>query len=479
MTTAPSPPGWRDYGSQGELSAATYSTTVRWLVIALAVCTAINVPIFLGLLAQGETLRSAIEHLPTGRLIGLKTTTWVDSWWPMIKACSHHLMQPDESLYAVFNDGVKFQYPPSALLLCEQLPSAWLLATDDRQIADGLLQLLSWSSRLAVIATWGISAYLIVSVQDRLHSPQKQAGSAGRLLLFVLAFPLAATFYPIVHGYRLGQIQVFLDAGVALAILSFIKGRRGWSGVILAGCTLIKPQFAMVLLWSLWRREHRFSLGYALGISLGLLLSLWRFGFADHWAYVEVLREIARHGESLYLNQSVNGLLNRWLENGVIVPPVGTFQSDFAPDHAGIRLVTMVSSVVILLLALDPVGWRRRSTGIVDLAAMLAAATIAAPVAWDHHYGIFLPMFAVMLPLTTVWAPQSGAKGALLGISFFLVGFAFVDPSWFLLNPYRILLISHVFFGAIVFFGLLLAMRASQVRGFEPFPLKVADKSIP
>lgn len=442
---------------------------VRWLLIALAAYSAITVLIFLGLIAQGESFRSAIEPLPVRHLLGVRTTTWVDSWWPMVKACSHHLTHPDESLYAVFREGVKYQYPPSALLLCEQLPSAWLLATDDRQIPSGLLQLLSWSSRLAVIATWGMSAYLVVAVQDRLRSPAERGAPADRRLAFLLALPLAATFYPVIHGYALGQIQVFLDAGVALALLAFLMGRRGWAGLVLAGCTLVKPQFAVVLIWSLWRREHRFSLGYALGIAVGLSLSLWRFGFADHWAYLGVLQEIARHGESLYLNQSVNGLLNRWLENGVAVPPKGTYQSDFAPEHAGIRVATMVSSVVILLLAFDPFRWRRRSAGIVDLIVVLAAATIAAPVAWDHHYGIFLPMFAVALPLTIAWVPWSGAKGMLLGASFFLVGFAFVDPDWFLREPYRMLLFSHVFFGAIAFFGLLLGMRAAQVGGFQPF----------
>ena len=53
----------------------------------------------------------------------------------------------------------------------------------------------------------------------------------------------------------------------------------------------------------------------------------------------------------------------------------------------------LLSSVAILVLAFVPWGALRRPLDAnFDLSAVLAAATMASPVAWEHHYGVFLPI---------------------------------------------------------------------------------------
>jgi len=377
----------------------------------------------------------------------------------MLKAYNHHLAQPDQNLYAVFAQGVKFQYPPSSLLPCALLPADWRVVPDNRILNLSLLRLLNWLSRSAILGTWLVVAQLAVIARRRL-SVGAAATKFDEALIFLLALPLAAGFYPVIHAYRLGQVQVFLNFAVGLALLVFLVERRALAGAILAACTLVKPQFCLVLLWSLLRREKRFTLGYGVTLGVGLGLSLWHFGFADHLAYLDVLREIGRLGESAYLNQSVNGLLNR-LGNGVVAPAPGSLQSEFAPYHLGIHLLTNATSTVIVLLALEPWHWRRASYGILDLAIVLGAATMASPVAWNHHYGLFVYIFPVVMPLA-LFSMQGALKGSVLGVSFLLLGLEFASIDWFLETRWRMLLLSHVFFGAVLLFWLLLRVRQEQ-----------------
>jgi alpha-1,2-mannosyltransferase len=379
----------------------------------------------------------------------------------MLRAYNHHQDHPDQNLYVLFAQGVKFQYPPSSLLLVELLPASWRVATDDRVLNNDLLRLLNWLSRLAVVGTWLVAAGLILLTRNRLARSVKPLTDVDRALIFMLALPLAATFYPNLNAYRLGQVQVFLNLAVGVALFSFLSERRALAGALLAACTLVKPQYGLVLLWSIWRREKRFSVGYALCLGLGIAASVWRFGLSNQLAYLDVLREIGRLGESAYLNQSVNGLLNRWVGNGVVVPTPGALQSNFAPYHPGIYLATTVSSAVIVLLSFEPWKWRRDSAGVLDLAVVLAGSTMAAPVAWNHHYGIFLHIFAIALPLIA-YSRRNVALGVLLGASFLLIGFEFVKVEWFIQTPGRMLLFSHVFFGALVLFALMLRLRRAK-----------------
>ena len=115
---------------------------------------------------------------------------------------------------------------------------------------------------------------------------------------------------------------------------------------------------------------------------------------------MKVLSFISRVGESFWANQSVNGFLNRMLENG---DPYGT---NFAPYNPMVYVITLISTLIILALAFWlPKGSRPASGGSVDLSVILIAATIGSPVVWHHHYGIFLPIMAA----------RSGATLGVLG----------------------------------------------------------------
>src|SRR5262249_37690108 len=78
---------------------------------------------------------------------------------------------------------------------------------------------------------------------------------------------------------------------------------------------------------------------------------------------------------------------------------------------------TVLAAAAILLMAI----LHRRSDRTIDFCTMAVSATAASPIAWEHHYGILLPVFAVLL------AEPSTRRGRL-----FWLGLSYVLASTFL-----------------------------------------------
>jgi hypothetical protein len=97
----------------------------------------------------------------------------------------------------------------------------------------------------------------------------------------------------------------------------------------------------------------------------------------------------------------------------------------------------------------------------IDLALMICAATLASPIAWEHHYGAFFPVFALALPI----ALAIGRSGILLLISYELVANEMLRPPIMFANRWVGLLGSHIFAGALLLFGFLLWARARGITG--------------
>jgi len=166
---------------------------------------------------------------------------------------------------------------------------------------------------------------------------------------------------------------------------------------------LIKPQLGLLFLWALARRQWSFLLAGASTFLAGLGMSLYLLGPAPHVQYLGVLRFLSEHGESYFPNQSVCGMLHRLLRNGENLnwdPPGGPggWMGHFPPYHPVVHIATMASSLVLVALAIFPPHPEQRRADVLDLARMALTATIASPVAWEHHYGVLAPVFVVLAP---------------------------------------------------------------------------------
>ncbi|MFE1600630.1 glycosyltransferase family 87 protein [Methylobacterium sp. ID0610] len=305
-----------------------------------------------------------------------------DSWMPMGRAYAHIVAGNPSPLYDLFFvEHVKFQYPPSSLLI--------YAAYDALGITPSVAALnrLVW---FCILAMPVLTALICVRLMTT--GPLREIGAIPGALL-ATAFALAALFfYPIMIAWRLGQVQALLNALFALACLLWLWDRRLLAGACIGLVCLVKPQFSLFLVWALIRRETAFAAGQAVCLGLGLLVSVALFGFSNHLDYLSVLTYISQRGEIFWDNTSVNGLMN-----GLMFPDeVLKFDySSFPPPTPLVRIATLWSSVLIVAYALVPRAGARRAA-ILDFLTAAMAFTLASPIAWGHHYGIAFPVLVIL-----------------------------------------------------------------------------------
>jgi len=369
-----------------------------------------------------------------------------DSWDPMAQAYLHattpHSVERPFYWRTAFSRQVLrkgFQYPPTALLVVSTL--------------DGVLGA-RWPDALRWI-TWAmvpVTAALVWRLHVRL-SPSTELAPSDRALGALVALFATLTFYPVMRAYANGQMQTWLNALFAAAVWCWAAGRRRGAGVLLALSCAVKPQLGVFLLWGLIRRQGGFLAAFAITGLAVLGVSVVLYGWGAHVEYLGMLRFLGERGEAFFPNQSVNGLLNRALFNGDILFWKQPWVDHFPPYDARIFWATVVSSVVILAFALVPPREGPARGGLADFSLMGLAATMASPIAWEHHYGVALPIFVVAERFVTGRAARLA-----LAASYVLVASCFWITKALAASRLNVLE-SYLFFGAIVLFVLLLRAR--------------------
>jgi|ERR1019366_8419872 hypothetical protein len=123
------------------------------------------------------------------------------------------------------------------------------------------------------------------------------------------------------------------------------------------------------------------------------------FGWHNEFGYLAVLNYLSHHGEAIYENQSVNGLLERWYGNGRV--RFWTDTSPYPPYNPVIYAGTLLTSATLLLFGLISPVLRKCQTTTSDYVLFGLVATMASPIVWIHHYGFFyigcIYFFAVRL----------------------------------------------------------------------------------
>ena len=347
----------------------------RVLALVLAGCLVLNVVLIFGLRTPWpDTALQPIYWFLTARQGG-------DSWRGMLRA--HTIITTEDGRRALYeraffgpdlqHDG--FQYPPTALLIVGGLD------TLTGGAAESALRVITW---IAI----PITALVVLRI----------AGAPRvRLPGLVTAFAATLAFYPVMRAYRNGQIQTWLTALFAGSLLAFASGRPATSGAFAGLACLVKPQWGLVLVWAALRREARFALGFVAAIGAGLLVAVPLYGVRPFIDYVGVLRFLSRHGEAYFPNQSVNGLLHRLLFNGDNLTWSTQWIAHFPPFHPAVYAGTLISSALVVGIALFGVRARADGDRALDYALVALAGTMASPIAWEHHYGVLLPIFALLL----------------------------------------------------------------------------------
>lgn len=320
-----------------------------------------------------------------------------DSWGPMAAALAYLEEPGGKPLYSAvfFEQGIKFQYPPSALFALEGM----LLFGEERvRMSD---EAAFASPPVNDIIGWGFLLMTAATSAVLLETGLKRGAGAYvfdhyTLLRIALVFAFTLSFYPAIKAFTLGQIQLWINAIFAAAMAVFALGGRVASGALIGVICLLKPHYGLFALWGLINHEWRFAAACILTGVAGVLLSVWAYGWANHLDYLRVLSFMSERGEAFYANQSVNGLLNRLAAlSGPGAPDNTDFNAfGFPPYNPYVYWGTFISSGVILLMGLFRKSESMNRT--LAFAILAVSLTIAAPIAWEHHYGLLLPVFAFM-----------------------------------------------------------------------------------
>jgi len=279
----------------------------------------------------------------------------------------------------------------------------------------------------------------------------------GILLTFLLF-----TFYPVVKAGTLGQMQVWLNAFFAIAILSYIMGYDILAGIMLGLMSSIKPHYALFIIWGLLRGNKRLAIAMIVTGALGILLGMHEFGFAMYVYYLRGLSFVSQHGESVYTNQSFNGLAGRLLSvrypnafnnliwNGYRYPPYSKWVFAF----------TQITAIIVSLISLIKTKRQGTEAKVADFLLMGLGATLASPIAWEHHYGILFPIFVCLWlilwfgngPLKNIWAK-------IAFVTYYLLAANVIPFTKFLASSYFNVLQSYLLFAACGVFALLVAIK--------------------
>jgi len=366
---------------------------------------------------------------------------FTDSWTPMLGSVNSYLAHPGLPIYqAKLYDTLI--YPLTSIL-----PLYWMkrAGVSDAAVFHALM-LASW---IAVCAVVVLQVRIAVKVVG--HGLSWRAAVATALGAFF--------FMPITLAFSLGQAQIFLDLFFTLLVLFWVERKERAAGVTMALLAMVKPQFGLLLLWAALRKRWNALAAGAVTLVGGGAVSVAVFGARNNLDYLGVLAGLSRKAQPHYANQSMFGLLNRAIFNGENLPYHPYIYPPFVP---WIYYVTLATTAVLVLLVVA-YKWRERAGTMADLAATGVVCVIATPMAWEHHYGVMLPIFVWLW--FGVYRAGCGSVGK-LALAFVLIA-DFLSPFNFLAAiPVLNVLQSYMYFGALLLLWLL--MRDATVLPDDP-----------
>lgn len=363
-----------------------------------------------------------------------------DSWMPMSKAMDI-LLQSKTPVYEqlFFIEKVKFQYPLTSLIPLYAL--RMLLQSPEKILF--VLHLLSW---LAIPATIYFAIRIALkAILDNGIELTKQDKNG----FIVLGSLMILHFYPVMKGFTLGQLQVMINLLVTAALWNWMQQKKATAGWLIGLAVLCKPQYGLLLFWAALRKEWRFAINMFVVLAIGGFTALYLFGLEQNLAYLKVLSHISKIGEGFYANQSMNGLLNRWLFNG---NNLYWDAKGFAPFHPVVYYGSLLVTVLLLLGAFILPVRAGAKASYWDIGIMILSATAASPVAWEHHYGVVIGLFAAALPL--IWVREPKAVW-ILALSYLLVSNCFTITNALAEYPFINAAQSYLYAGILLFLYLL------------------------
>ncbi len=253
---------------------------------------------------------------------------------------------------------------------------------------------------------------------------------------------MIATFFPAKFTFGMGQINMLILLLIALFFL-FEKHREDWlAGVVLGVAMSVKLFPVLFIPWLLIRRRWQILIGLliALTVCYGVLEVLGYARLISYY-YIHVFPAVASGWKGDYYNQSLSGFLTREVtDNGIR------------------RILEIAADIGILFITFIPIVRPvKPKQFFLEGSLILVANVLVDAFSWQHHFVWIIPALIV------VWFTMRELHEVRLNILFFA---SYILLAYNIAHPgaVNVLLRSHVFYGGLLLWGILLWMFTPRCR---------------
>jgi hypothetical protein len=320
---------------------------------------------------------------------------------------------------------------------------------------------------VAVVAAW----YLLCRMT-------KASGWTKGLLLGIMLLN-----GPLYYSFRVANLTHYVLLLVVAGLACLERRRPMWAGVLLGLAAVVKPPLFLLGLYFLLKKQGRVVAGGTAAVLLLAGTSLLVCGGKLHRLWRdECLRPSAGSALVAFNVQSATGFLARLTTDREPDTSPRDVYDSWKPFNVGWQFKVAQGTFLALLGGATVLACRRRSRAPtveaqrLDFSLFLCLALVSSPISWTHYYLLLLVPLCLcaagrsMIPPRPLWAGLLAASGALLSAP--VISF----PAS---NPVARALISHYFFGGVLLWGTLFALRL-RAEGVGVGALPAADgESLP
>jgi hypothetical protein len=284
-----------------------------------------------------------------------------------------------------------------------------------------------------------------------------------------------------------GNINLFILAGVLAGVRLSQTGRSTAAGFVLSAMASIKVTPALLIVYLVYKGQHRALVGAALGAMVCLLLlPAFLLGWDLNWQlliawYHHIIAGFVAHGEvySIGTNQGIIPLLNRLFGDAIAFEPNVRITLLRLPDALLAAARVAIQAGMLAAVAWACRGRLTRATSPLAFAAEVAIVQIAtlalSGYTWKSHYVAMALPYSVLLSYLADGrhSPRGRGKIALAVI----VSVVLMMLSSDLLTPTGAdyaLAYGVVFFSGLAAMAGLMALR-SNLRDQTPEPTQATD----
>jgi hypothetical protein len=273
---------------------------------------------------------------------------------------------------------------------------------------------------------------------------------------------------PLYYSFHEGNLTHFVLLLLVAGLACLERGWPVWAGVFLGLTALVKLPLFLLGLFFLLKRRWRVLAGAGGTVLLVVGASLLVCGSRLHraWRSESLLPFAGRPLVAFNVQSASSFLVRLTTDRDPDTSPSGIYLS-WKPLEVGWKFKATQYAFLSLLAGATVLACRRptrtRATEVerLEWSLFLCLALIASPISWTHYYLLLLVPLCLLaggrslLPGTPLWSGLLLASAALLSLPVVSL------PAR---NPVERALVSHYFFGGVLLWGTLFALRLRPAR---------------